>query len=276
MLALSWCVRVPGLQRVSAAQLAADIVLHAVDAVEEQQQQQQQQAAADHSRGHRDNGLSSNNADSIDGFGTLSGQKEGGVGEKEDDAEEEEEGGGGGGGGGRALLPAITIVDFCAGAGGPTPVIARVANAQRAHNRMTVTAAAAAPADDVGEGQRARPPSPSSLSPPSPLLFVLTDLHPHLGAWQQAAAAARPYVGYVPQSVDAANAPAKDKLARAIVMDGGHSLLRQQQQQKQQQQQQQPQQPRVIRLFCLAFHHFDDSLARKILLDAMKHGDSFV
>lgn len=69
-----------------------------------------------------------------------------------------------------------TYVDFCAGAGGPTPFIEQDLNA-RLH-------AAGDPSVKV----------------------VLTDLHPHLEAWT-AAAKKSENLGYVARPVDAANAP---------------------------------------------------------------------
>ena len=73
--------------------------------------------------------------------------------------------------------PQYTFVDFCAGAGGPTPTIELAVNAQLA------TEAAPAAAQ-----------------------FVLTDLHPHREAWLLAAKKSD-HLGYVSQPVDAAAAP---------------------------------------------------------------------
>lgn len=73
--------------------------------------------------------------------------------------------------------PAVTVVDFCSGAGGPIPTIERLVNASR---------------------RRASAP---------PIDFLLTDLHPHLSAWR-AAAARSEHLRYIAQPVDAADPPA--------------------------------------------------------------------
>ncbi|KAI0002629.1 hypothetical protein F4779DRAFT_129828 [Xylariaceae sp. FL0662B] len=80
--------------------------------------------------------------------------------------------------------------------------------------------------------------------------FVLTDLHPHVEAWETAAGQS-PYLTYVREPVDAASAPAK--LLGQQVVDGKG----------------------VFRLFNLAFHHFDDRLARAILRNTVETSDGF-
>jgi hypothetical protein len=82
------------------------------------------------------------------------------------------------------------------------------------------------------------------------LHFVLTDLHPHADMWAQAAgqAASPGAISYVAESVDAANVPRE--LIRRYT--GGEK--------------------KVFRLFNLAFHHFDDGLARRILRDTVEGG----
>lgn len=79
--------------------------------------------------------------------------------------------------------------------------------------------------------------------------FVLTDLHPHVKAWKAAAKKSH-HLDYVTQSVDAANAP--------------ESLQTQYQKGK-----------KFFRIFNLAFHHFDDELASKILADTLRTSDGF-
>lgn len=76
-----------------------------------------------------------------------------------------------------ARTQSYTYVDFCAGAGGPTPFIEAELNARLA-------------ADGADTG----------------VDFVLTDIAPHLSAWA-AAAKKSPHLHYVARSVDAANAP---------------------------------------------------------------------
>ena len=81
-----------------------------------------------------------------------------------------------------------------------------------------------------------------------PVDFVLTDLHPNVEAWQ-AVAEENPHVRYIGKSVDASNAP-----ELLVKRDDGK---------------------KVMRLFNLAFHHFDDPLASAILKDTVEKSDGF-
>jgi hypothetical protein len=78
-----------------------------------------------------------------------------------------------------------------------------------------------------------------------PYEVVMTDLHPSLAAWKRAAAK-RERLAFVSASVDAGDA------SRALEGLQGKKHLR---------------------LFSLAFHHFDDTLARKVLRDAILNSD---
>ena len=80
----------------------------------------------------------------------------------------------------RPPLHEYTVVDFCAGAGGPTPAVERHLNSN----------------------------NKSSSASSRPVRFVLTDLHPHPRLWARAAARS-PNLEYVPYPVDATNAPAE-------------------------------------------------------------------
>ena len=97
----------------------------------------------------------------------------------------------------------------------------------------------------------------------APTQFVLTDLHPHVEEWAVAAAASQ-HVRYAAQPVDASAADPKAILNEAFgavsptkstasPADGA----------------------RVCRLFSLAFHHFDDPLAREILKNSVETSDGF-
>ena len=124
------------------------------------------------------------------------------------------------------------MVDFCAGAGGPTPSIERILN-----GRAGADAAA-------------------------PTQFVLTDLHPHISDWAVAAAAS-PNVRYAAQPVDASAADPRAILQEAFGSAGpsGAGTV--------------AADARVCRLFSLAFHHFDDPLARDILKNTVETSDGF-
>jgi hypothetical protein len=133
-----------------------------------------------------------------------------------------------------------TYVDFCAGAGGPTPFIERDLNAQlmldrqksstTANRHTTKSSTSANSEEDSGE-----------------VKFVLTDLHPHIPEWTKAAAKSE-HLSFVSKPVDATNAPTD-----LIKRDG----------------------KKTFRLFFLAFHHFDDPMARDILRNTLETADGF-
>jgi len=80
--------------------------------------------------------------------------------------------------------------------------------------------------------------------------FVLTDLHPNPGAWAQAAAQSA-HVSFVPDPVDA-SAVQQELVAR--YSGKGKS---------------------IFRLYNLAFHHFEDPLAKAILKNTVETSDGF-
>ncbi|KAI0449867.1 hypothetical protein F5B21DRAFT_27167 [Xylaria acuta] len=169
-----------------------------------------------------------------------------------------------------ASVSSYTYIDFCAGAGGPTPYIEQALNQQL--DRATRSGPSSGPSDDDDK------PSSSSLSsavsyaavaarsPPAQsrghpasardgnrgeaVKFVLTDLHPHVESWEKAARES-PHLTYVSTPVDAAAAP--PDLITHNKMEGKG----------------------VFRLFNLAFHHFDDDLARAILKNTVSTSDGF-
>lgn len=114
-------------------------------------------------------------------------------------------------------------VDFASGAGGPTPFIEKALNTEL-----------------------------SQAGKPN-VEFVLSDISPHISAWT-AAAKKSENLGFVPQRVDATDAPSpKVLLQNAHNTDG----------------------KKIMRLFSLAFHHFDDDLATKVLQNTIETSDGF-
>ncbi|KAK4936153.1 hypothetical protein LTR10_022902 [Elasticomyces elasticus] len=83
--------------------------------------------------------------------------------------------------------------------------------------------------------------------------FVLTDISPHVSAWDAIAKKSK-NISYIGQSVDATNAPSAETLLRDVpgVED-----------------------KKIMRLFSLAFHHFDDDLAAKVLENTIETSDGF-
>ncbi|OTB11132.1 hypothetical protein K445DRAFT_322319 [Daldinia sp. EC12] len=159
-----------------------------------------------------------------------------------------------------------TYIDFCAGAGGPTPSIERALNAQLARAATHRVPATARSGVVDGESRAAADNTPSYAAVANPeaksatvqdedchVDFVLTDLHPHVESWD-AASKKSDRLSYVARPVDAANAPA-DLLQRYAGKSNGGSGKG------------------IFRLFNLAFHHFDDELARAILKNTVETSD---
>jgi hypothetical protein len=157
------------------------------------------------------------------------------------------------------------FIDFCAGGGGPTPSIEQEMNRRVDVSKTDATAAEGRTSKDTATPSYAEVAAPgptsstngvhsdtnnNSNSDNEAVQFVLTDLHPHVPNWAEAAAKS-PNMHYEAQPVDAANAPA--------------SLI----------QQHRASGKRIFRLFNLAFHHFDDPLARAILRNTMENSDGF-
>ncbi|KAH8903498.1 hypothetical protein BR93DRAFT_884960 [Coniochaeta sp. PMI_546] len=134
-------------------------------------------------------------------------------------------------------------IDFCAGAGGPTPSIEKHLNGslsshQHPHPQPKSYADAAATG------------TPAEHTSDRPVQFVLTDLHPHPEDWAIAARESQ-NISYESGSVDAADAP--PELVGRYKSEG----------------------KKVMRLFSLAFHHFDDPLAKAILKNTVETSDAF-
>ncbi|KAL0258848.1 hypothetical protein SLS55_006352 [Diplodia seriata] len=92
-----------------------------------------------------------------------------------------------------------------------------------------------------------------------PIPFTMTDIKPHIDAWMTACSRS-PNLSYFPQPVDATDPPPAviSTTASANSTDAQHSSN-----------------TRVFRLYCLAFHHFPDDLARKVLESTINTSDGF-
>lgn len=83
--------------------------------------------------------------------------------------------------------------------------------------------------------------------------FVLSDISPHIQAWHAASKKSQ-NIHYIRESVDASAAPTKETLLKDVPNTNSKG---------------------VMRLFSLAFHHFDDDLAKKILKNTVETSDGF-
>ncbi|KAI1490319.1 hypothetical protein F5X96DRAFT_558057 [Biscogniauxia mediterranea] len=149
-------------------------------------------------------------------------------------------------------VSAYTYIDFCAGAGGPTPFIEQALNRQLESDSPTTNNGGASSSSTAKNGKAsfaavaaAKPPDSNGR-----VKFIMTDLHPHISSWE-AASKKSEHLTYVPEPVDASNAPTG--LIQQHTAAG----------------------KKVFRLFNLAFHHFDDDLARAILKNTVETSDGF-
>ncbi|KAG9231197.1 hypothetical protein BJ875DRAFT_127821 [Amylocarpus encephaloides] len=134
-----------------------------------------------------------------------------------------------------------TYVDFCAGAGGPTPFIEKDLNAQ-----LSSASSKKSPSDKTRPKRRSRTAAQSKGGGDG-VKFVLTDLHPHIPDWTEASKQSD-NLSFVSESVDASNAPA------SLNRDGKR---------------------KIFRLYNLAFHHFDKELGSAILRNTLETADGF-
>lgn len=153
------------------------------------------------------------------------------------------------------------FIDSCAGAGGPTPEIERILNSKLTR-----------------QGKQ-------------PVKFVLTDLYPNIRMWSEAAKGREGLLTFEGKPVNATDAGAVvEKWKRVGVTgdrangngngngnadvngnagDGGIRMRRTEDGKRT------DGMGRVCRVFNLAFHHFDDDMARNILQDTMENSHAF-
>lgn len=133
-------------------------------------------------------------------------------------------------------------MDFCAGAGGPTPFIEKDLNATLDSRKTNL------PYEPTANGKGLTPRSPRiAAEAAGAVKFVLTDLHPHIPDWTEASKRSE-NLSFVSEPVDAANAPAS--------LNGKDGR-------------------KIFRLYNLAYHHFDDRLGMDILKNTLETADGF-
>ncbi len=139
-------------------------------------------------------------------------------------------------------------MDFCAGAGGPTPFIEKDLNAQLSSRITKFQTTKNGFTNGCAKGLTPRSPrTVNSAADDGAVKFILTDLHPHIPDWTEASKRSE-NLSFVSESVDAANAP--------------HSLNGQDGK-------------KIFRLYNLAFHHFEDKLGSAILKNTIETADGF-
>ncbi|KUI53053.1 hypothetical protein VP1G_00552 [Cytospora mali] len=145
-------------------------------------------------------------------------------------------------------LSNYVFVDFCAGGGGPTPSVEQYINQDLSPSPSVPNGSSNGQSN--GHGIR--------KATGGPVQFILTDLHPHIENWSQAATQS-PNLHFSPDPIDASNAPT-DLLTNHINTKLSPSIT---------------QTKKPFRLYNLAFHHFDDPLARSILRNTVETSDGF-
>ncbi|KAL8920814.1 MAG: hypothetical protein Q9172_004320 [Xanthocarpia lactea] len=154
-----------------------------------------------------------------------------------------------------------TFIDFCSGAGGPTPQFEREINKalelesiHKYHEQNKRHTSIARRRRDVNSptenGNGALTPSSTDIS----VDFILTDIFPHIPSWRLACSQS-PHLHYVPEPIDASAAPPDlhTKIHRSTPLPYR----------------------KPFRLFSLSFHHFDDPLARAVLKDTLLTSSGF-
>jgi len=97
----------------------------------------------------------------------------------------------------------------------------------------------------------------------NPISFRLSDIHPNLDAWMDHAALSD-HLSFVPQPVDASNPPfsvisSSTSGDKEAAFDAGYVSNG----------------SKICRLFCLAFHHFDDETAKRVIKSTLETSDAF-
>jgi hypothetical protein len=94
-----------------------------------------------------------------------------------------------------------------------------------------------------------------------PVPFLLTDIKPHVDSWMKAAAKSD-HLSFIPQKVDATDPPVSvTSTSSHAPGDTAETRFFSD--------------TRIFRLYCLAFHHFDDQMARKVLQSTFDTADGF-
>ncbi|TKX20528.1 hypothetical protein C1H76_7339 [Elsinoe australis] len=157
-----------------------------------------------------------------------------------------------------------TIIEFCSGAGGPTPHIERAVNAARLRSNLP------------------------------PILFRLSDIVPNLEAWIPLSAASE-HLSFIPQPVNALDPPPSTisvssrggihvplsgeyadeevSVTGKVTVDEGRQVQRERD--REAMKATCTARTKVMHLFCLSFHHFEDEDARRVIRSMLSNSDAF-
>ncbi|KAI4226579.1 MAG: hypothetical protein L6R36_003064 [Xanthoria steineri] len=159
-----------------------------------------------------------------------------------------------------------TFIDFCSGAGGPTPHFEREINKalelesiENYHARTKKSTPSTTRRKDANETNGTLGTSNSDKndnSTDTSVDFILTDIHPHIPSWRLACSHS-PHLHYIPHPIDASAAP-PDLLSQ--IHSSSSSTIPHR---------------KPFRLYSLAFHHFSDPLARAVLKDTLRTSSGF-
>lgn len=158
-----------------------------------------------------------------------------------------------------------SVIEFCSGNGGPSPTIERTVNARRKASGLP------------------------------PITFRLSDLYPDLDVWMDLASQS-PHLTFIPQSVDARKPPASTVTVTArptipipdsyrytdqeVTIRGNPKPDRRSQDERKAHTERIKRHltadTKIIHLYCLAFHHFNDADARGVLRSSLRNSDAFI
>ncbi|KAL9603909.1 MAG: hypothetical protein Q9219_000847 [cf. Caloplaca sp. 3 TL-2023] len=175
-----------------------------------------------------------------------------------------------------------TYIDFCSGAGGPTPLFEREinralelesietyhANHKDGSATTTIRRKDATTTPQTANGTLTTQEEEEEEDNDPSVDFILTDLFPHIPSWSLACSR-RPHLHYIPRPINACSTP-PDLLSLIQKNPPAHHHNNRQAHQQQPIPHRKP-----FHLFSLAFHHFPDPLARLVLRNALLTSSGF-
>ncbi|KAL8721208.1 MAG: hypothetical protein Q9225_002057 [Loekoesia sp. 1 TL-2023] len=163
-----------------------------------------------------------------------------------------------------------TFIDFCSGAGGPTPQFEREVNKtlelesiENYHGKQKDRSPTTG-RKDVNAPQEANGTLTTEEEEDPSVDFILTDLFPHIPSWRLVCSKS-PHLHYIPQPINACSTPSN---LLSLVQHKSPSSSSSSHNQPLPQR-------KPFHLFSLAFHHFPDPLARLVLRNTLLTSSGF-